>query len=231
MLKDVLIKFAKDLFFPAFCMDCGAEGYFVCQKCFESLQRNTDRAFFRPAENTALNGISAVFNYEDRSLPARLIHAFKYDLIKELEDPLGRIMGEQVSLLIKNGGEFWKDDPPVLCPVPLHKRREKWRGFNQSRLLARKAAQIAGLEVINPLVRVHFRSPQMALDRGDRARNIEGAFKINTNERALCNFLPFESVFLVDDVATTLSTLNECALTLKEAGYKKVYAIVLARVA
>jgi len=223
MLKDIFIGFLKDLFFPAFCLKCGLEGSFVCDKCFKSLQKMmTDRQISIP-KNSPLDGIVTVYKYEDHSLPARLIHSFKYDLIKELYRPLGRLMAERMNELLYLSGV-------VLCPVPLHKKRFKWRGFNQSDLLAKRVGTICGIGVIYPLKRIHFRIAQMELKREDRVKNIRGAFVIDKNFGEAMLSLSGKSVFLVDDVATTLSTLNECALTLKNAGCKKVYAIVLARV-
>ncbi len=223
MLKDIFIGFLKDLFFPAFCLNCGLEGAFVCDKCFKSLQKMMTADQISIPKDSPLDGIMAVYRYEDHSLPARLIHSFKYDLIKELFIPLGRLMAEKMN-------ESLNRDDAVLCPVPLHKKRFKWRGFNQSDLLAKRVGTICGINVIYPLKRIHFRIAQMELKREDRIKNIRGAFVIDKDFEDTILSLSGKCVFLVDDVATTLSTLNECALTLKNAGCKKVYAIVLARV-
>lgn len=223
MLKDIFIGFLKDLFFPAFCLNCGLEGAFVCDNCFKSLQKMMTDSEISIPNDSPLDGICAVFKYEERSLPARLIHSFKYDLIKELYGPLGRLMAVRMTELTP-GAET------VLCPVPLHKKRLKWRGFNQSDLLAKKVGTICKMDVIYPLKRIRFRVPQMELKRNERVKNIRGAFVIDEGFGGAILQIADKPVFLVDDVATTLSTLNECALTLKNAGCKKVYAIVLARV-
>lgn len=230
MLKDVFIKFLKDLIFPAFCLDCGNEGSFLCVKCFASLEKKiTTPKIFVP-DKSSLDGIAAVFPYVDRSLPARLIHSFKYDLIKELYIPLGRLLHLYFDDLIETQAFNGEAKDLALCPVPLHKRRLKWRGFNQADLLAIYLGKKTGTQVVYPLKRVHFRSTQMELKREDRLKNIKGAFILREEKGNPREHVSNKSVILIDDVATTLSTLNECALILKSAGCKKVYAIVLARV-
>ncbi len=237
MLKDIFAGSIKDLFFPAFCFGCANEGSFLCDKCYESLIKKIPnpeiKSAFAPDESdTSLDGIMAVFPYDEKALPAGLIHAFKYDLIKELYKPLGRMIAGRLiagRMILGRPHDFPAADV-VLCPVPLHKKRQKWRGFNQSALLAEHAGKITGLPVIYPLKRIHFRSPQMELKREERIKNVRNAFVIDDKFGDGILKISEKSIFLVDDVATTLSTLRECARTLKNAGCKKVYAIVLARV-
>ena len=112
-------------------------------------------------------------------------------------------------------------DAEVVLPVPLHPLRERWRGFNQSRELAKKAG-------LNPVERVLTRivntTPQTTLAGGSAARrqNIRGAFAATAAVRGL-------SVLLVDDVMTSGATLFEAARTLKNAGAKTVTGLLVAR--
>ncbi|MEZ4087859.1 MAG: phosphoribosyltransferase family protein [Candidatus Gracilibacteria bacterium] len=148
---------------------------------------------------------------------AKLIYALKYDFVVDLAPPLGQFLIDGCT-----NAEMVAD---VLCPVPLHAKRFRWRGFNQAELLANVVGQEVGLPVENLLKRIHFKKAQMELRKEERKANVEKAFRMRENVNVVG-----KTVVLVDDVATTLSTLEACASVLKEAGAQKVYGIVLARV-
>jgi ComF family protein len=113
--------------------------------------------------------------------------------------------------------------PDVLVPVPLHFLRRAQRGFNQSELLARRVGTALDLPVATGLLRRARHTPaQSGLDVAARRRNLRGAFA--------CRTAAGLQVALVDDVLTTGTTLNECALTLKAAGAAQVSVWVAARV-
>jgi ComF family protein len=125
-------------------------------------------------------------------------------------------------------GEF-----TYLAPVPLHRRRFHWRGFNQSLLLAhqwRRRLRALGVEAppLAPglLRRTRHTLPQMELDASDRMDNVAGAFAVGA---AWAGRLGHARVLLVDDVMTTGATLTECAEVLKDAGAERVEALVMAR--
>ncbi len=112
----------------------------------------------------------------------------------------------------------------LLVPVPLHPRRLAWRGFNQSRELARLVARRRGLAIRQEaLARVRRTVPQMELDRSERAENIRGAFA------ARPDLLSGRTALLVDDIMTTGSTLEECARMMLAGGATAVHVLVLAR--
>ena len=112
----------------------------------------------------------------------------------------------------------------ALVPVPLHSRRLAWRGYNQSRELARLLSRRRGLPIRQEaLRRVRRTVPQMELDRAERAENIRGAFAASPQLLTGC------TVLLVDDIMTTGSTLEECARMMRSAGAVQVHVLVLAR--
>jgi ComF family protein len=104
----------------------------------------------------------------------------------------------------------------VLVPVPLHSRKERERGYNQSRLLAESFAAVsgAGARVEEALRRIVDTPTQTALDRPTRQANLKNAFALRSG--AAIN--PAERYVLIDDVFTTGSTLNACATVLRSAG-------------
>ena len=104
----------------------------------------------------------------------------------------------------------------VLVPVPLHPRKLRERGYNQSRLLAETFARAAGAgtTVAEPLRRVIDTPTQTRLDRRTRQANLKGAFALARG----CRLEPAQRLVLIDDVFTTGSTLNACAAVLRRAG-------------
>ena len=112
----------------------------------------------------------------------------------------------------------------ALVPVPLHPRRLRSRGYNQSDLLAIGVGKRVDLPVMDGLlIRVGNLRPQVETKtRDERRENVAGSFKCIGDATGL-------SLLLIDDVATTGSTLSECAFALKSAGAIEVHALTLAR--
>ena len=146
----------------------------------------------------------------------QMILAFKHDR-SELATALAPLAGAALQ------GSAFCDQVDWLVPVPLHWTRRLRRGYNQSHLLAQRLHHPRA-RISTDLVRIRRTStqPQMPTPAA-RARNVAGAFVVRNRhdftDRTLC---------LVDDIKTSGATLNECAKTLKEAGARHVYALVLA---
>jgi ComF family protein len=115
-----------------------------------------------------------------------------------------------------------QEAPIALVPVPMHVARLRERGFDQVLMLARDVGKIRNLSICDVLVRVRDTPSQGGLKRLERKKNIRGAFATKTSN------LPAH-VALIDDVATTGSTINECALVLKRAGVQRIDAWVIAK--
>jgi len=124
--------------------------------------------------------------------------------------------------------------PDLIIPVPLHDRRLRWRGFNQSLVMANYLGQelIPNLEIEifdKIILRSKHTRPQMTIrNRRERIQNVANVFVFNKTEENI-NLIKNKKVLLIDDITTTGSTLFECAKVLKQNGAKKVYGIVLAR--
>jgi len=116
----------------------------------------------------------------------------------------------------------------MIIPVPLHPRRLKERGFNQSQLLGRVLAEELNIPC-DPfaLIRTKDTDPQVGLSEKERRKNVRGAFEIDQRREFLVRG---KTLLLVDDVMTTGATVEECARTLKSAGAEKVYVLTMARV-
>jgi len=161
--------------------------------------------------------ITAPFVFEGPIKDA--IHALKYGGKSHYAKSLGPVLGQFVS------ENLYIAQPPIVMPIPLHHKRLKERGFNQSLLLAKYVTkQIDGELDFLSLVRVRSTEPQTRLNREERLKNLKGAFDLRRPTP-----VKDRVIVLVDDVATTGTTFNECARVLKRAGATEVLAIALAR--
>lgn len=207
-------NFILDIFFPIFCIGCQAEGKYLCNRCSDGIQVQAVREDF----NSGLDVLIFSSEYVEKSLLAKLIHNYKYEFIEDLAEPLSAILGRTI---IKH---HQCSDVDAITFVPLHPKRERWRGFNQTRKLAETVAANLNFHCENLLQRKTFSVAQMELKKEQRAANVAGAFATIDGVKMPANIL------VIDDVATTLSTLSQCAIELKKAGAKKVTGLVLARV-
>jgi ComF family protein len=111
----------------------------------------------------------------------------------------------------------------AIVPVPLHRKRQWNRTFNQAELLAHGIARLWGVPVWKALQKTKVTLPQSSLAGTVRRLNLQNTFRFVSRRRT------FKSVLLVDDVITTGSTLRECARVLKRNGVRRVYAVTIAR--
>ena len=147
-----------------------------------------------------------------------VVQQFKFHEKLYLGHWLGRKLGEKAR-------QCYEKSPQLLVPVPLHPERIRERGFNQALELAKSIARETSIPVAPRLCRrIQYTAPQSSLPESERARNLRGAFHIDTT-------LNGEHIALVDDVMTTGTTLNELAGVLKKAGASRIDAWVIARTA
>ncbi len=227
-----------DLVFPITCLGCGQEGELTCAKCLALVPEpdsqvcplckvpfSQNGATCQKCRNqVALDGLFVARLYRFR-LVETLIYTLKYRFLERAALPL-------VTLLETSLAHHSLPLPDILIPVPLHSRRLRFRGFNQAELLAEELSKrlMPGLGIpldTKSLIRTRFTKPQMKADsREERLHNLSNAF---TTEKITAGPLVGKYVWLIDDVATTGTTLDECARALKIAGVKKVWGVVIAR--
>jgi len=220
---------ALDFVFPQKCIGCGKGGVVLCSSCSASLPRlmpplcplcglPQSSGHLCPActgWRASIDGIRSPFRFE-RNV-RRAVHQLKYRNIRILAEPLAWLMRDYLA------GNTVPGD--VLVPVPLHRKRLRERGYNQSALLAKNLGKLTGLPVEEGcLVRQRRSSPQArSANVDERRQNVSGAF-ICLDER-----LQNKRVILIDDVATSGATLNACAEALKDSGASSVWGLTLAR--
>ncbi len=220
MLCDVVLPTGNR---TGICRDCSGDLWplhppfcRVCGKPFE--QGETSRACRDCIENPPnFDMLRAPYAYTGPLRDA--IIRFKFRRVTRYARPLGYLLATAVGL-----GIDWRDYD-LAMPAPLHNRRLKERGFNQSLLLAKRILRGSGVALeYNALRRVKPTAPQTGLSGPKRRENVRGAFAV-----ANPSLIAGKSILLIDDIVTTGSTLNACAKALKKAGAKRVDAVAVAR--
>jgi ComF family protein len=154
----------------------------------------------------------------------RLVHLLKYEQLR----PAAQVLGAKLAQAV-DPSRFDGEEPVLVIPVPLHKKKLRQRGFNQSEMIARAAMRhlpTSRFELLaGCLRRTRETASQTGLTRHQRRENVRGAFVVAREEK-----LRGRSVLLVDDVYTTGTTLNECARVIRAAGAKQVVVATVARV-
>jgi ComF family protein len=209
---------------PFFCPDCMADFHYVasplCTICGQPFSSEVTEDHLcedclrnRPFYEAAW----APYRYEGAILDG--ICRLKYGSKSFLADAFGPHLARFAEKRLDGSG------PVLIMPVPLHPKRLRERGFNQSLLLARHVAgRLHGDLDFLSLVRVRYTRPQASLAKRERQGNVRGAFELK-NQGAVKG----KTILLVDDVVTTGNTLNECARMLKKGGAEKVFGLSLAR--
>ena len=218
-----------DLFFPRRCIGCGKYGYFLCDLCLLKLPRLLPpfcRKCGRSESGGSLcptcwgwrsdiDGIRSCFHFD--GIIRRAVYELKYHGLKSISGSLAELMADYLQ----------NDFPPceVLVPVPLHPKRLRQRGYNQSEILSRKLGELTGLPMDGDcLIRLKDSLPQARSKTvEERRRNVDSAFTCRDGR------FTGKRVILVDDVCTSGSTLETCAEALKAAGAASVWGLTLAR--
>ncbi|OGE05826.1 hypothetical protein A3I53_00700 [Candidatus Curtissbacteria bacterium RIFCSPLOWO2_02_FULL_40_13b] len=239
-----------DLLFPKRCVNCGRLGGYLCRECFSKIEY-VDKPVCPVCQRQAVGGKThpgcrKPYGLDGLVVAARYRGAVKRAIAKVKYKWAYDIGNLLVDLLVAS---LWKFDLPkdvILVPVPLHRRREKWRGFNQSRILAKSLAKKFGVDLRDVLIRTRETQSQVGLKRDERKKNVKGAFALRQagqKKRRSFDFVASrrnfaqdkiiagvigENIILVDDVYTSGATINECAKVLKKAGAKSVWAMAVA---
>jgi ComF family protein len=200
-----------DLIFPNHCVGCGIlldHGAALCARCRDSIKIHhslfcavchrptlTDPPLCHP---TARYSLGAASSYQD-PLCERLVRSLKFDLISAAAEPLADLLIEYFSQAFPRVALH----EPLVIPIPLHIKRERIRGFNQSALIAKSFAAHFGFEYApNILIRSKFTRAQSTLGADARYENIASAFSLAKSPGN-------RTVILIDDVVTSGATFGE----------------------
>jgi len=197
------------------CKDCEKDFILDCRRCPVCAKERGQNEVCGACLHTPPNFIRTeiLFNYQ---YPANyLIKAFKFNKRPEL----GRCFAEKFSKQLITRRSL----PDILLPVPLHRKRQRQRGYNQSLEFAKQISKQLGIKINSALCsRIKNTDPQSTLAMKVRIKNVKNAFSLNNKQ------VP-KHIALVDDVVTTGSTVNELARLLKKAGCERIEVWAIAR--
>jgi len=155
-----------------------------------------------------------------RGPAASLVHAFKFRACRPAAKAAGRFMAASLTLRPELTGF------DALVAVPIHPRRERERGYNQAAILALEIAAATGLPLLDALERRRGAAPSWKLGRVERRAELAGAYALRAGAAAA---LAGKRVLIVDDVAATGTTFEECAFALRAAGAADAAGYAFAR--
>lgn len=203
-----------ELLFPSLCISCGnrlvSQEKYLCFDCWHDLP--VTNFHLNPENQVAqlfwgrvgIDSATAFFSYRKGSNYQQIIHFTKYKGLKELGFETGRKFG----FVLSESAQFNSVD--VIVPVPLHPRKHKKRGYNQSEWIANGIADTLGKPISSKNLKRNLYTPtQTKKNRFERWQNVDNIFGVNYSKE-------FEGkhILLIDDVVTTGSTLEACAFQL-----------------
>lgn len=204
-----------ELFYPRVCEVCGKSliqgEEFLCSFClsdfpFADQSYIVGRELLEQFEPSCRpEQLFALYYYDKYSVYRNLIHLIKYHSYKDLGFYLGRMLGEKLK-------PYCEAD--VIIPIPLHRRREWERGFNQALEIAKGINEVLQVELLRDVVaRVKNNVSQTGKNATERFGNVENVFELVTPE-----LVTGRHVLLVDDVVTTGATIGSCLRVIAQAG-------------
>lgn len=216
------------LFYPEFCLSCGAGlvsgEKVICTQC----ELNLPRTRFHDDHNNLvsqlfwgrieLHAATSFLFFRRKGIVQKLMHQFKYKGEKEIGFYLGKLFGQELQR------SKYFNDVDCIVPIPLHPDKQKKRGYNQSEVIGQGMSQALSIPVNEEiLTRTIYTDTQTKKSRFERWSNVSKVFSVDQSSG--CNY---NHILLVDDVVTTGATMEACAQALKQALDIKVSIATLA---
>jgi len=215
------------LFFPSNCLVCGkrlsASGVVLCFEC----EMNMPKTGFGDMQDNPVSQLfwgrvpvragTSLFRFEKGSAYQTLVHELKYRGNRKAGLYLGRLLGQELKHSVFSSCD-------LMVPVPLHRRRLRQRGYNQSDLIAQGVSEITKIPVMTDLIRrLRYQHSQTTMNRVKRFENMEKAFSMCASPPDLHH----KKVLLIDDIITTGATLGACGEVLLNRFDCSVYIATL----
>lgn len=228
LIKEKFLSPVMHLFYPHLCAGCGsdllADNDMICYKCINTLpythfakypDNPVEKIFWGRVD---FNVAMSEFYFIKDSIMQNLIHELKYRNNKALGIYLGQMMGKS----IKESKRF--DEIDAIIPIPLHRNKEKKRGYNQSMLLCSGISQVLQIPVIEKnVIRIKTTETQTKKHRTARWENVKEKFNVKNPDD-----IAGKHLLLVDDVITTGATIDACTTTILKVPGVKISIAVLA---
>jgi len=222
----ILVKTLLNFFLPCFCKHCNIKledsSKLLCEDCKPLLnyvsKNNLAESYKKNFSNSYIDELICTFGYIDENPIQALIHSLKYQANFKSADYIVKLIAEYQNNFGINL------DIDFIIPIPLHKKKELLRGYNQSLILAKALNKELKIKVDNNiLIRKKFTESQTKFNKNERLANVASAFYINDEEK-----IKGKNILLLDDVITTGATINECAKILKQKKANKIIAFSIA---
>lgn len=198
----IIIDKIKDFFFPCRCPYCNSvieENKEGCEKCIGDFHKEYIKSF-------AHGGYMCVSSFPYLERYKRAVTEFKFNNKRSFSHQMGITMARDI---MKIYGDCHFD---VITSVPLHKKRLKKRGYNQSRLLAKEIGKLMGISYEDLLLKQKNNKIQHTLNRKERIKNVKNAYRVIDK-----SMVKGKNILIIDDIITTGYTLGECCKMLRNA--------------
>jgi ComF family protein len=222
LFQKEVVEPVRDFVFASSCFYCGKRlrdgERRLCCDCWNSLSKTHETDYTvqvlrkRFDEKGFVDEFVSLFYFEKGKVLQSMAHSLKYEEVTSFGVELGTRVGEKL--------QHQNIQADAVIPIPLNKRKERERGFNQSEFLAKGIARVKNIPVLSDTVkRIKYTVTQTHLNAAERKENIADAFAVVNSEK-----IKGMTIILVDDIITTGSTIQETARVLKENGAKKIIA-------
>lgn len=238
-----MIKFSHfilNLLFPPVCLSCDKIGDAICLSCYQKfklldfyicpfcLHNSTNGTKHKNCKGN-VDGLFSIYKYN--KILQKIIKNIKYRFYySALNDLLDLYLKDFKKIKNKDFYTFIKTKP-IIIPIPLHRERLKYRGFNQSQIIGKIFANKLNLSVSTKIIqRTKNTLFQSELNKVQRQLNIKNAFSSNLNlNKIIILKTKKPNALIVDDVWTTGGTCQEAAKILKSLGFNQIWVLTLAR--
>lgn len=221
-----------DFLFPKTCIVSGElidennSNPYISDHNLALLNRITEADKLELNDKTDSDFSISLFAFRENDDFSKIIYQLKYAGMKNLGIFLGNLLGEEI---LRYYGKNNMNSKDILAPVPLFKSKKRERGYNQSEYICKGINEVLNIDFIpDLLIRIKNTNTQTRLNRHQRQKNVKDAFKINDKFKSV---IKNGNVFLIDDVITTGSTINEAIKLLKlhRAGVITACTLAMAR--
>ncbi len=212
------VPIVSNLIYPPICGICGKiNKNSLCSKCEIMLRKQLDIYINMQIEDKYFNALICGFKYEGNI--RKLILDYKFHEKSYLYITFTNFLLKEKKIFenIKNYDK--------IIPVPISKKRQKERGYNQSLLISKEIAKRMNLELLNNcLIKTKNIVEQSKLNKDEREKNIQGAYELKNKQ-----FINDKKILLIDDIYTTGNTVNECSKILRKGNPKEIGILTIAK--
>ena len=208
----IIIEKIINLIYPQVCSICGKlNTKSLCDRCKNELEKEFENKTDNYLEDYEKNFIEHHYFFKYKNLIRNQLLSYKFQEKPYIYKTISSFLENKQ----KNLEKLKKYD--IILVVPISRKRQRERGYNQSELIAKEISKIISVKIQkNILYKIKNTVPQSTLNKEQRQQNVEKVYKVKNIEK-----IKNKKILIFDDIYTTGNTVNECAKVLVEAGLKK----------